>query len=171
MWKTVFAGATALAIVGSSLAYAQQRDEASGPEVQRHWRPSAEDMGAFIDARVAAIKAGLKLTADQEKNWPAFEEAYRALAKLRAERMRARWEWRGEGQREGDQATDRNPLERLSRRADALTARGAALKRYADAAGLLYQSLDEGQKQRFVILTRLHHGRFAFWHRGHGDDR
>ena len=161
MWKTLFAGATALAIAGSPLAYAQQRDEASGPEFQRHWRPNAEDTGAFIDARVAAIKAGLKLTPDQEKNWPAFEQAYRDVAKLRAERMRARWERRGEFRREGNQ--DGNPIDRLSRRADRIIAHGTALKHLADATGPLYQSLDESQKQRFLILSRPHHERFAFW--------
>ena len=37
------------------------------------WQPSAEDISAFMDARIAALKAGLRLTPDQEKNWPAFE--------------------------------------------------------------------------------------------------
>ena len=45
---------------------------------------------AFTDARVAAIKAGLRLTPEQEKNWPAFEAAYRNLAKLRTDRVAAR---------------------------------------------------------------------------------
>jgi len=177
MWKTVLAGGAALAIAGSSFVYAQQRNDAApGPDVQRQWRPSAQDMGAFVDARIAALKAGLKLTPDQEKNWPAFEQAYRDLAKLRAERMAARWEERrGEDQRAGDR--DVNPIERLERRADALTTRGTALKHYADAAGPLYQSLDDGQKHRFLLLSRplgpRHHERFAFWrmHRGEGEER
>ena len=132
-------------------------------------------MGAFVDARIAAIKAGLKLTPDQEKNWPTFEQAYRDLAKLRAERMAARWERRGEDRRAGDR--DANPIERLGRRADALTARGTALKHYADAAGPLYQSLDDGQKDRFLWLSwpvgPRHHGPFASWrmHRGEGGER
>jgi zinc resistance-associated protein len=173
MWKTVLAGAAALAIAGPSLVYAQQRDDAPGPELQRRWQPSAADAAAFIDARVAAIKAGLKLTPEQEKNWPAFEQAYRDVAKLRAERMRARWERRGEFGREGNQAADGSPIDRLSRRADAVIARGTALKHLADAAGPLYQSLDEGQKQRFLLLSRPHHERFASWrmHRGPDDGR
>ena len=84
MWKTVLAGTTALAIAGGTLAYAQQGPGPRGP----HWRPSAEDVSAFTDARVAALHAGLKLTADQEKNWPAVESALRDLGKqaLTAER-------------------------------------------------------------------------------------
>src|SRR5439155_23574335 len=39
------------------------------------WRPSAEDVAAFTDARIAGLKAGLKLTPEQEKNWPAVEAA------------------------------------------------------------------------------------------------
>ena len=72
MLKTFLAGTTALAIAGATLAYAQQ---GSG-EFQRiqHWRPNAEDIAAFGDARIAALHAGLKLTAEQEKNWPAGGE-------------------------------------------------------------------------------------------------
>src|SRR5208337_3359056 len=38
---------------------------------------SPEDFAALTDARVAALKAGLKLTPDQEKSWPAVEAAIR----------------------------------------------------------------------------------------------
>src|SRR5271168_4975572 len=37
---------------------------------QQHSRFSPEDRAAFLDARIAALKAGLELNADQEKNWP-----------------------------------------------------------------------------------------------------
>ena len=186
MWKSVLAATAAVAIAGSSLVYAQQRnsDPTAGPDAPRHWRPSSEDIGAFTDARVAALKAGLKLTADQEKNWPAFEQAYREMAKLRADRMRARFEQRGDNRRGGDdqragnQRPDNvNPIDRLQRRAEALTTRGSALKRLADASGPLYQSLDDGQKHRFMMLARpmgpRHHEHFAFWrmHRGEGDQQ
>ncbi len=88
MLKTFLAGTTALAIAGATLAYAQQ----GSSEFQRiqHWRPSAEDIAAFGDARIAALHAGLKLTAEQEKNWPAVESALRDLAKQRSERFAAR---------------------------------------------------------------------------------
>jgi zinc resistance-associated protein len=42
-------------------------------------------MKAFTEARIAALKAGLPLTLDQENNWPQFEQAIRDLAKLRIE--------------------------------------------------------------------------------------
>jgi hypothetical protein len=111
-------------------------------------------MAAMADARIAALKAGLRLTADQDKNWPAFEQSLRDLAKLRAERMAAFRQRRQEGsERDGDRAA--NPFERLQRRADTMTRFSAALKRMADTGAPLYQSLDDGQKQRFTMLARL----------------
>src|SRR3954447_9958556 len=72
MWKPILAGTAALAIAGTSLVYAQQRDQGG-----TRWRPSQEDRAAFADAGIAALKAGLRLTPDQEKNWTAFETALR----------------------------------------------------------------------------------------------
>ena len=154
MWKTVLAGTTALAIAGTSLVYAQS--PGGGLDQVKRWRPNAEDISAFQDARIAALHAGLKLSAEQEKNWPAVETALRDLAKQRSERFAAR--------ASANRPTD--ALERLNLRAEAMTQRGAALKKLADAAGPLYKSLDEGQKHRFVALAKLG-GRQAGGWRGH----
>jgi len=158
MWKKALVGATALVIAGSAFVYAQQRPGMmpggsdmmhgmmrGGPGGFGGWRPSAEDMSAFADARIAALRAGLRLNPDQEKTWPAFEQAARDFAKMRIDRFAAR----------RDQQPAADPIERLQRRADALTTRGTALKRLADAAAPLYQSLDEGQKRRFAMLSRF----------------
>jgi zinc resistance-associated protein len=173
MLKSFLIGTATLALVGTTFVYAQQ-----GPGGERHFGPnhvgpSAEDRSAFLDARVAALKAGLKLTADQEKNWPAFEQGYRDFAKLRGEQRHAWFRERGDGQR----TENANPVDRLEQRADAVVARGAALKKLADATGPLYQSLDDGQKERFQVLVRMmrphHHEHFAFWrqHRGENEER
>ena len=69
------------------------RNKAAQPSPAREgrgFRASAEDVAAFTDARVAGLKAGLKLTAEQEKNWPAVETAIRDLAKDRGDRMKER---------------------------------------------------------------------------------
>ena len=154
MWKTILAGTTVLAIAGASLAYAQQ-GPAALDKVQR-WRPTAADISAFGDARIAAIHAGLKLTPEQEKNWPAVESALRDLAKQRSERFAAR--------ASANRPTD--PIERLSLRAKTMQERGAALEKLATAAGPLYKSLDDGQKHRLVMLARLE-GRHFGEGRGH----
>src|SRR5262249_34113427 len=124
MWKSVLAGTTAIAMVGASLAYAQQGGSDDFQRVQR-WRPTAEDITAFGEAKIAALHAGLKLTAEQEKNWPAVESALRDLAKQRSERFAAR--------ASADRPKD--PIEQLNMRAELMGQRAAALKKLADAAG------------------------------------
>ena len=166
MWKQAAAGAAALVIAGSMIVYAQQRpgfDGArrfDGPRDMpraRDWRPSAQDLSAFADARIAALHAGLQLNAAQEKNWPAFEQALRELDKMRLERRSAAGDAQAQAQPQQPQQPPQlaNPIERLQRRADAMTARGAALKRLADTAAPLYQSLDEAQRHRFAVLARF----------------
>src|SRR5437588_4837357 len=95
MLKAILAGTTALAIAGSSVAFAQQpaaqpERPQVGSEGRQHWRPSEADLNALTDARIAGLKAGLKLTSDQEKNWAAVEQALRDAAKDRAERRTER---------------------------------------------------------------------------------
>ena len=141
MWKALIAGTTILTIAGSTLASAQQPSSA---ERSHHAQLTADDIAAFADARIAAIKTALKLTPAQERNWPAVEQALRDISKERIAQRDAR---RAAGQR-----TD--PTERLRDRADALTTRAAALRRLADAEKPLYQSLDEAQKRRFGIALR-----------------
>jgi zinc resistance-associated protein len=156
MLKTVLAGTTALAIAGATLAYAQKGSD-DFQRVQR-WQPSAEDITAFGEARIAALHAGLKLTPEQEKNWPAVESALRDLAKQRSERFAAR--------ASADRPSD--PVERLNLRAEVMGQRAAALKKLADAAAPLYKSLDDSQKRRFVMLARLGGQRAGGWRGHHG---
>src|ERR1700757_3624890 len=112
MWKLALAGTTALAMLASAPAFAEQQTPATGTEHgQQHSRFSEQDFQAFTDARVAAIKAGLKLTPEQEKNWPPVEQAIRDLAKTR-------YEHRVEHHRDQQQGAD--AIERLRERADAL---------------------------------------------------
>jgi hypothetical protein len=85
MWKPVVVATAALAIASSSIVHAQQRFGESdgyrdGPRFEHRHYLSPEDRAAFVDARIAALKAGLELTPDQAKNWPAFEQALRGKA-------------------------------------------------------------------------------------------
>jgi zinc resistance-associated protein len=185
MWKAAVVATGALALAGTTILMAQDRgpggqrwmgpgmaqgDRADGPRGGggpgwRHWgggpggeqqRWSADDMRAFVDARIAALHAGLELRPDQEKNWPAFEQAVRAGAKDRIDRIQAR------ADAQQQPATD--PVERLKRVADAMTRRGAVLKQIADSAAPLYQSLDDAQKNRFRVLARFGHHRHGWRH-------
>jgi len=158
MWKPLLFWIAALVIGGSSTVHAQQGDYDGGARVEhRHHRLSPEDRAAFVDARIAALKAGLELTPDQAKNWPAFEQALRDMAQLRAQ-LRAAREAREQN------PTPTTPFERLTRRADNMAKLSAALKHIADAGTPLYQSLNDTQKERFEKLGRMLRPRHRHMH-------
>jgi LTXXQ motif family protein len=150
MRKFTIAAVAVLAIAGSTAVYAQHRHWAYG-----HMRMNPEDRAAFADARIAAVHAGLKLTADQEKLWPPVEAAVKEFAKLRIDRANARM---NAPKDDASQKPD-DPVARLRERADNMATSAAAMKKIADAADPLYKTLDDGQKRRLAILT--HMGRFG----------
>jgi hypothetical protein len=149
--KHILVATTAAALATAAIAgvsFSAEQDQAG-------WRHhmSAEDRAALLDARIAALKTGLKLTPDQEKNWAPLESAMRDQAKERAERFAA---WR-EKHTDGD-ADHRDLIERLQHRSERLTQRAADLQRLIGAAKPLYESLDDGQKRRFAMLLRASAG-------------
>jgi hypothetical protein len=157
---SVIAVATALILasfVGGSFAVADD-------SAQQQARFSPEDRAAFLDARIAALKAGLELNAEQEKNWAPLESAMRDLAKQRAERFAA-WKERREADNNDD--AEVSPIDRLSRVSERLSARAADLQKLAAAAKPLYDSLDDSQKRRFAVLFRgpAGHGQWRHWRR------
>lgn len=172
MLKPLVVAAAALAIAGSSIVYAQHlggpdRDDAR--LAHQHHRMSPEDRAAFVDARIAALKAGLELTPDQAKNWPDFEKALRDMAQVRAERAAAR-----EAAEQNPDKARAAPFDRLAQRADGMAKTGAALKRIADTGKPLYTSLDDAQKARFkklAWLLRPHHHHWGMQQDGQEDHR
>jgi len=173
MLKVMLAGATALALAGSTLVYAQQRPAGPDASAQEQrgqhprWQMSAEDAQAFSDARIAGLKAGLRLTPDQEKSWPAVEAAMRELSKDRIARMDER---REEREARGDQPRERDMIASLRQRADIMGKRAAGLTRLANAAEPLYKSLDDGQKRRLAMLTRGMRSGSGYWRDHHRGD-
>jgi hypothetical protein len=174
MLKPVIAATALFAVAGSGFVYAQQNmGDRHGDfdgrayydqRAEFHHGPSAVDVAAFTDARVAALKAGLELTPDQAKNWPPFEQAVRDMAQLRIDRIKAR----EVADQQQSQQQQLPPFDRLSRRADNMAKRSAALKKVADAGAPLYQSLDDAQKKRFLALAHMlrpHHQGFEHWRR------
>jgi hypothetical protein len=147
----VAAALALLALAGRYHVYAEQGsgDFQFGDRLRAefHHRPSAADVSAFADARIAALKAGLELTPDQAKNWPAFEQALRDMVQLRLQRI--------QGREAGNEQALASPFDRLARLADDMAKRSAALKKIADAGAPLYQSLDDEQKDRFVRLAHI----------------
>lgn len=137
---------TAVLITASPLAYAAERPSSAGM-----MHPNTADLNRLTDARVTIIKAALQLTPDQEKLWPAVEEAIRARAKNR----QARWERVADLRDDGpmEALNDRNPIEFMQRRAASLSQRAADLKKVADAWEPLYKTLSQDQKKRMAFVT------------------
>jgi len=111
-------------------------------------RLNETDRAAMLDARLASIKTGLKLTAEQEKLWPALESAVRDNVKKMSEL------------RDKRQSTDRpsDPVERMRRQADDMSARADAMRNVANAAQPLYATLNDDQKRRLPMLMRMGEG-------------
>jgi LTXXQ motif family protein len=95
-------------------------------------------------ARAARIKANLRLTPGQEKNWPAVESAVKDIGKrngdlqiaLRTERAQLKGPF--------------DVIQQMREEARFLGERSADQKALADAAQPLYVSLDDQQKRRFA---------------------
>jgi len=147
MRKFAIAAVAVLAIAGSTAVYAQHRHWGYG-----HSRMSSEDRAAYADARIAAVHAGLKLTADQEKLWPPVEAAVKEFAKLRIDRANARM---NAPKDDSSQQKPDDPVARLRDRAENMASTAAAMKKIAEAADPLYKTLDDGQKRRLAVLTRF----------------
>jgi len=162
MLKTVLASVAAVAIAGSTVAYAQRMDHRHG--AVRRGPPTAAEMQAFADARLAALKAGLSLTEQQAAYWPAFEQAAREWQKLRSDRALTRMQQRDQGT-----APSADPAARMRQQGTRMADTAAALKKLGDALDPLYKSLDDNQKRRFAALSRFGGSRETFANRGGRD--
>ena len=143
------AASVAVVMVGLGFPVAQVFAQQHGPDA-RHGRGgaapqmSSEDRAAFLDARLAAIHAGLRLSAEQEKLWPPVEAAARDRAKVQMEIRR----------KQVEAGPPANLIEGLRRHGETDAARGAADMRLADAAQPLWASLTDEQKRRLPMLAR-----------------
>ena len=104
------------------------------------------DLNALTDARLGVIKAALQMTPDQAKYWPAIEEAVRARAAGRLQRLKALAALR-------DKGGDADPVALMQERASNLIQRGTDLKKVADAWEPLYKTLNDEQKQRMRLFA------------------
>jgi Spy/CpxP family protein refolding chaperone len=145
MRKLLVTTAVAAALAGSAFAIAALAAPGDlPPDGPRHY--GMEDRGFMLDARLAGMKAALKLTPDQEKLWTPFETAVRDMAKSRGEERRAMREKREEADARP------SPIERMDEIADHMAKESAELKQVASAAKPLYDALDETGKRHFGPL-------------------
>lgn len=141
----------ALAIVAAfgattmdSIAQHRDRPDRQDPD-QRRPQMSPEDRAAFLDARLAAMHAGLRLSADQEKLWPSVEEAVRGKDKI----MMELWD------KNQNAGRPKDPIDRLMRRGEADLSRGQADIKVANAAQPLWNTLTDQQKRRFERMAHF----------------
>jgi hypothetical protein len=145
-------GLAAVLVVAGSVHTQAPAQEAPHPGALRqdasHRRLSQADLNALTDARIGVAKAMLQMTPEQAKFWPPIEEAirngaearYRRIAQLKAMADRA-------GEREPD------PVAIMRSRAEALSERGAHLRKLAEAWQPLYQTLNPEQKDRMRLVA------------------
>jgi hypothetical protein len=161
-------GCAAVLVLPSAYA-AQARDR--GDRAERSEISASQSIDR-ADARIAILKADLRLTADQAKNWSGFETALHDVATKRAKALTDARDSQS-GRSASDAATaapaasedadiaarrerdaranpQQDDITALQRESDALAAQSAALKQIADAAKPLYDSLDDRQRQRLV---------------------
>ena len=95
-----------------------------------------------FDAHLSALKVGLKLTPEQDKLWSPVETALREAAKQMLDRRAAL----------ASEGPPTDPVAGLRRMADRASRTGDVLRKIADAAQPLYQTLGEDQRRRLPIL-------------------
>ena len=147
-------GLSAMGALAATAVLAQDRGMApfAGRPGMGGWARmmSPDDRAAFTDARIAALHAGLKLNADQEKLWPPVEDAIRGWVKDRQDARAAR--------HDRMEATDgmgtRDVPGMLRFMADRQAKNADSLRKLADATSPLYTALDDAQKRRLVVLGR-----------------
>ena len=114
---------------------------------------TAEQIVTNSDANIDRIKAELKLTAEQEKHWGAFNSAMHYLGHNGAERLNLRI-----ARAKRDPPDD--IVEQMRNEAQFLNDRAVDQRSVADAAEPLFMSLDDKQKAVFIEeMVRLSHER------------
>lgn len=140
-----FAGAANFALAAET---APAPAPAAPPPTQMMHPTPAERMAMMLDMRLGGMKAALRLSAEQEKNWAGFEAAVRDVAKAREEARAAMREQMKKHERP-------NSIEFMNRLADGMARASANIKKVADAAKPLYDSLNEQQKMEFGSMLQM----------------
>ena len=121
-----------------------QRTGSDGRPVRWDRELSANQINDQFAARTARIKADLRLTPEQEKNWPDFETAVKDIGKRNADLQIAL---------RTERAQLKDPydvIQQMREEARFLGGRSVDQKALASGAQPLYASLNDQQKRRFA---------------------
>jgi hypothetical protein len=157
MKKFILIGLASAALTGFPLlngSIAQTNDQTPAAASEQNAGPADNQIANEVDARIAHLKAHLNLSVDQEKNWPGLQSALHDYGVGQLKNAIENENRPSRRERE-QQARERpNDIAVLRTMADNLTARGASLKKLADAAEPLYATLDDGQKHELFQFLR-----------------
>jgi LTXXQ motif family protein len=146
MKRILVAALVAGSVCIPTVALAAEGDQQSSrAERMEQW---AADRETVLDAKLAGMRAGLALTADQEKLWGPFQSAVQDAAKSRMDAVRQMMQARAQGE-------PMSPVDHFEAMADRLSQGATDIKKIADPAKPLYNSLDESQKHKFGMLERM----------------
>jgi hypothetical protein len=143
--KRTLLGTLAAAALSTSAA-AQTDQQPTHAELVQRWAK------ASLDAQLKSMKTGLKLTADQEKDWGPFETAVRDGGNARVLALQK------------EQSDNLSPMDRNLAKADRFAGTQASLEKMIEAAKPLYANLDDAQRHKFIALGRMlvpERGQFA----------
>jgi hypothetical protein len=138
------ATATMLAVAPSAITFAQAQP---APAVAAVAVPdyTEEDARAVLNARLAALKAVIALTPQQEPLWAPVETAIRDIVRDAANRRAQRFA----------AAPPAHFLDVLGAIADAEAVRGRDLRRFVDAAKPLVNALTDAQRRRLPAFLGM----------------
>jgi len=118
-------------------------------------RPTLMQLVAHDEARIAQLKANLRISEEQERDWTGFETALKNIAKKRAERRLALMEeWDNRETKNKDQPMSH--AEALRKHAEALALRAEEVRAIADAAEPLSDKLNNWQRQQVDQIIRTY---------------
>lgn len=136
-----------LALLVAAAPAAAQNQNKNNPN-----RPTVSQLIAQDDARIAQLKANLRLTQEQEGDWGKLESALKDISKRRAERRIALLD----EVEKRDRDKPFTHAEALRKHADSLAARADELRAIADAAEPLTDKFNDQQRRRVDEIIRTY---------------
>ena len=157
MKKFILIGLASAALTGFPLingSIAQTNDKTPAAQSEQKTGPADNQISNEVDAGIAELKAHLNLSVDQEKNWPGLQSALHDYGVEQFKNAIENGNRPSRHEREQQGQEHPNEIAVLRTIADNLTARGASLKKLADAAEPLYATLDDRQKHELFQFLR-----------------
>jgi hypothetical protein len=168
MQKCIVSGFVAVGVAAAIIVPStyEAHGQANSPE---RVSPAVSQITDRADARIAILKADLRLTPEQAQHWSGLQSALHDIAVRRAKMASSELQTgrasssspATSDSKERDASLQRSArrerpddIDEMRMRADAFTIEAADLRQIADAAQPLYDTLDDRQRHRLVQFVR-----------------